>query len=32
LIVWIGVGALIRGVAEIVTSFHVRKLPEVVEV
>jgi uncharacterized membrane protein HdeD (DUF308 family) len=30
LIVWVGIGALIRGVAEIVTSFHVRKVSEAV--
>jgi uncharacterized membrane protein HdeD (DUF308 family) len=30
LIVWIGIGALIRGVAEIVTSFHVRRISEAV--
>ena len=30
LIIWVGVGAIIRGIAEIVTSFHVRKLPEAV--
>jgi uncharacterized membrane protein HdeD (DUF308 family) len=30
LIVWIGIGAIIRGIAEIVTAFHVHKLPEAV--
>lgn len=30
LIIWIGIGAIIRGVAEIVTAFHVHKLPEAV--
>jgi uncharacterized membrane protein HdeD (DUF308 family) len=30
LIVWIGVGAIVRGIAEIVMSFHIRKDPEVV--
>ncbi|MGZ6515691.1 MAG: HdeD family acid-resistance protein [Actinomycetota bacterium] len=30
LLIWIGVGAIIRGVAEIVAAFHVRKLPEAV--
>jgi len=30
LLIWIGVGALIRGVAEIVAAFHIRKLPEAV--
>jgi uncharacterized membrane protein HdeD (DUF308 family) len=28
LIIWVGIGAIVRGVAEIVTSFHVRKLRE----
>jgi uncharacterized membrane protein HdeD (DUF308 family) len=32
LIIWVGVGAIIRGVAEIVTAFHVHKLPEAVAV
>jgi len=32
LIIWIGIGAMIRGVAEIVTAFHVHKLPEAVVV
>jgi uncharacterized membrane protein HdeD (DUF308 family) len=32
LIVWVGIGALIRGVAEIVTSFHVRRISEAVAV
>ena len=32
LIIWVGVGAIIRGVAEIVTSFHVRKIHEAVVV
>ena len=30
LILWIGIGALIRGIAEIVMAFQVRKLPEAV--
>ena len=30
LIIWIGIGAIIRGIAEIVTAFHVHKLPEAV--
>ncbi len=30
LILWIGIGAIIRGIAEIVTAFHVRKDPEAV--
>jgi uncharacterized membrane protein HdeD (DUF308 family) len=30
LIIWIGIGAIIRGIAEIVTASHVRKLPEAV--
>ena len=30
LLIWIGVGAIIRGVAEIVAAFHIRKLPEAV--
>jgi uncharacterized membrane protein HdeD (DUF308 family) len=30
LIIWVGIGAVIRGIAEIVMAFHVRKLPEVV--
>jgi uncharacterized membrane protein HdeD (DUF308 family) len=32
LIIWVGIGAIIRGVAEIVTAFHVHKLPEAVAV
>jgi uncharacterized membrane protein HdeD (DUF308 family) len=28
LILWVGIGAIIRGVVEISTGFHVRKLPE----
>jgi uncharacterized membrane protein HdeD (DUF308 family) len=32
LLVWVGIGAVIRGIAEIVAAFHVRKLPEVVVV
>lgn len=32
LIIWVGIGALIRGIAEIVTSFHVRKFTEAVAV
>jgi uncharacterized membrane protein HdeD (DUF308 family) len=30
LIIWIGIGAIVRGVAEIVGAFHIRKLPEAV--
>jgi len=30
LILWIGIGAIIRGIAEIVTAFHVHKISEVV--
>jgi uncharacterized membrane protein HdeD (DUF308 family) len=32
LIIWIGIGAIIRGIAEMVTAFHVHKLPEAVAV
>ena len=32
LLLWIGIGAMIRGIAEIVLAFHVRKLPEVVAI
>ena len=32
LLLWIGIGAIIRGIAEIVLAFHVRKLPEVVAI
>jgi uncharacterized membrane protein HdeD (DUF308 family) len=28
LVLWIGIGAIMRGVVEIATSFHVRKFPE----
>ena len=28
LILWIGIGAMLRGIAEIIMAFHVRKLPE----
>ena len=31
LILWVGVGAIIRGIAEIVTAFHVHRVDEVVE-
>jgi uncharacterized membrane protein HdeD (DUF308 family) len=30
LLLWVGIGAIIRGIAEIVAAFHVRKLPEAV--
>src|SRR5262245_44477850 len=30
LLLWIGIGAIIRGIVEIVAAFHVRKLPEAV--
>ena len=30
LIIWIGIGAIIRGIAEIVLAFHVHELPEAV--
>jgi uncharacterized membrane protein HdeD (DUF308 family) len=30
LILWIGIGAIIRGIAEIVSSFQLRKGPEMV--
>ena len=30
LILWVGIGAIIRGIAEIVTGFHIRKGPEAV--
>ena len=30
LILWIGIGAIIRGIAEIAMAFHIRKDPEVV--
>ncbi len=32
LLVWVGIGAVIRGIAEIVTAFHVHKDPEAVVV
>jgi uncharacterized membrane protein HdeD (DUF308 family) len=32
LILWVGIGAIIRGIVEIATSFHIRTAPEVVEV
>ena len=32
LIIWVGIGAIIRGIAEIVTAFHVHKLSEAVAV
>ena len=32
LIIWIGVGAIVRGIAEIVMAFHVHKLTEAVAV
>jgi uncharacterized membrane protein HdeD (DUF308 family) len=32
LIIWVGIGAVIRGIAEIVMAFHVHKLTEVVTV
>ena len=32
LLLWVGIGAVIRGIAEIVMAFHVRKLPEEVAV
>ena len=32
LIIWVGIGALIRGIAEIITSFQVKKLSEAVAV
>ena len=32
LIIWVGIGAIIRGIAEIVAAFHVHKLPEAVAV
>ncbi len=32
LIIWVGIGAIIRGIAEIVTAFHVHTHPEVVAV
>src|SRR4051794_28292750 len=28
LLIWVGVGALVRGIGEIVMAFHVRKVPE----
>jgi uncharacterized membrane protein HdeD (DUF308 family) len=28
LLIWVGVGALVRGIGEIVMAFHVRKIPE----
>jgi len=30
LLIWVGIGAVVRGITEIVTAFHVRKLPEAV--
>jgi len=30
LLLWVGIGAIIRGIAEIVMAFHVHKLPEAV--
>jgi uncharacterized membrane protein HdeD (DUF308 family) len=30
LLVWVGIGAIIRGIAEIVMAFHVQKIPEAV--
>jgi uncharacterized membrane protein HdeD (DUF308 family) len=30
LLLWVGIGAIIRGITEIVTSFHIRELPEMV--
>src|SRR5262245_8270961 len=30
LLLWVGIGAIIRGIAEIVAAFHVRRLPEAV--
>src|SRR4029450_11857696 len=32
LIIWVGIGAIIRGITEIVMAFHVHKLTEVVTV
>jgi uncharacterized membrane protein HdeD (DUF308 family) len=32
LLIWVGIGAIVRGIAEIVTGFHVHKLPEAVVV
>jgi len=32
LLLWVGIGAIIRGIAEIVAAFHVPKLPEAVAV
>jgi uncharacterized membrane protein HdeD (DUF308 family) len=32
LLIWVGIGAIVRGIAEIVTAFHVHKLPEAVVV
>ena len=30
LLVWVGIGAIIRGIAQIVMAFHVHKHPEAV--
>jgi uncharacterized membrane protein HdeD (DUF308 family) len=32
LILWVGIGAIVRGVIEIATAFHVRRFPEAVAV
>ena len=32
LLLWVGIGAIVRGIAEIVLAFHVHKLPEEVAV
>jgi uncharacterized membrane protein HdeD (DUF308 family) len=32
LILWVGIGAIVRGIAEIATGFHVRRYPEAVAV
>jgi uncharacterized membrane protein HdeD (DUF308 family) len=31
LLVWVGIGAIIRGISDIVAAFHERKLTEIVE-